>query len=109
MKNDTVTPVGGPRVVPVVYVDLDTVYGAFLEYRNADATFAETDAALQAAVSRYPGLKAAVLTKAGPAGGNPIYRYEAPLPVLYDWLLKHYCDGDHADTGELVKGAYLAR
>lgn len=92
MKNGQVTGPSEPRVTPIVYVDLD------IASATEDEAADEMTDAEACGITAYPGLQAKLLTAHGPAGGNPIYRVEGPLPQLIKWLRTGYCN----DEDELV-------
>lgn len=90
MRHGQVTPVTEPAVTPVVYLDLDIVPAT--EDEQADEITADEICT----TTPFPGVHALLLTEHGPAGGNPIYRIEGPLPQLVHWLKNVY----GADTPE---------
>lgn len=105
MRNGAVTPVTAPSVTPVLYLDLDIVPAT--EDELADEVTADE----LCTTIPFPGVHALLLTEHGPAGGNPVYRIEGPLPELVKWLKDVYgCDSPQGESvAFFISQAKLAR
>ncbi len=99
MKNGLVTPAFIHPVIPVLYLDLDIVID------DADDI---SKSVVGQGLAKYPQLQYLLITEHGPAGGNPVYRIEGPLPQLVKWLQDEYAGGDLDQVLYAIKDAKLA-
>ena len=111
MRNGEVTPVTAPAVTPVLYLDLDIVPFTATPGGVTALPLGSTPELGACGTGPYTGLQEMLITESGPAGGNPVYRIEGPLPQLVEWLKDVYgCDQPEGESvAYFISQAKLAR